>query len=788
MAKRPHNLAPTKQPGQVNLQEPSYLYRIVPQWAIPSWSEAQAWRRFVRYQPIAIACRDTLIANLLALDWLIEPRESDKRDELKSEIDYYTKLFNDFSGLDYAGHLEWLCTDLLDLPFGGASEVGRANDEPLGKVMWIENLDAGTLFPTLNFDFPVGQRIPDSPQDVVYFPSYAIDRLYMSPRSDIRRKGWGMPPPEKIYLAIEMLSRGDAYYANLLLDTPEAGILDLGDMSKASAEDWVGSFKAMLAGIDPLKIPVLYEHENKVEFIPFGNPPSKIMYDEITMKYAAIVCAGYGMTLGDIGLSSSGGGDTLAGTIRSERKTKRTGLATLKNKIKTYFNRILPDTLQFKFVDVDDEVNVNLGRARLSSANAFGSMIAAGVLTEEEVRAQWIADGLVSIPISESIPPEAQAKIDQKTAVTTAFADGKTKRNPDTSDQTGDGVAPSQGGWGGVKEEKASFDDPQLLASLDMVFKNSFDKMMGKDLSVYLTKLVWVAAKKMYPQANTISKALTQEEVEVWRTLFDDTLFGQQAQDTPEVFKNAVDTYMEDVEKALDEEDWWELELLAGTLAGMFAVAYESGLKHTSMTMARDLYFRGLLAYPNLTAPFSVQNPAIQEQLLAMATETIKNVNNGTKYYVSRIVLSKVKEAFTSEEVLTKIVDGASVEDILSDAIFTQAIVSDILDELNLTMNSRVGVISEFELDKITHEAAVEEFRRVGLTKKAWKTYGRNPCDNCISNREKGFVPLSFVYQSTFGGILRPTAHPHCECGLDYDSKELESVAKEGRFEIWYGD
>jgi|WetSurMetagenome_2_1015567.scaffolds.fasta_scaffold00049_68 hypothetical protein len=787
MAKRPRNLEQTKQPGQISLQEPAYLYRLVPQWSIPSWAEASAWRRFVRYQPIAIVCRETLIANLLALDWLIEPRESTMRDELKADINYYTKLFNDFSGLDYAGHLSWLCTDILDLPFGGASEIGRMGDTPDGKVAWVENLDAGTLFPTLNADFPIGQRIPDSPQDVVYFPEYAIDRVYMSPRSDIRRKGWGMPPPEKIYLAVDMLSRGDKYYANLLLDTPEAGILDLGDMSKASAEDWVGSFKAMLAGVDPLKIPVLYEHENKIEFIPFGQPPSKIMYDEITMRYAAIVCAGYGMTLGDIGMSSAGGGggDTLAGTIRSERKTKRTGLAVLKSMVRTYFNRILPEDLQFKFVDIDDEVNVNLGRARLSSANAFASMIAAGVMTEEEVRAQWIADGLVSIPISENIPPEAQAKIDQKTAL----ADAKTKRNPDTSDVVGDPVAPDKGGWGDVKQNQARIDDPQLLGNLDMAFKASFDKMMSKDLETRLTRLVWKAAKLFYPQASVVAKSLTREEVHEWNLWFDETLFGMSKLEAPEVVKKALNDYMDEMDAELEEDDWWELDLPVGTLVALFSLAYLSGMRYSASDMARQLYIRGLLDYPNLTKPFSIENnQSIMEKLTKMAETSLSQINNGTKYYVNRIVLSKVKEAFTSEEVLSRIVDGATVEDILSDVMFTKALVSDILDEIGLTMQSRLETISEFELDRITNEAIVDEYSKVGLSTKSWECYGKNPCEDCLANRAAGYVPLSFVYQSPMGGVLRPIAHPHCECGIRFNDSELAALAEEGNFEIWYGE
>lgn len=439
----PNSITPTVQPGQRSQDLQNFILRILPVYSQPTWYDAERWRRVVRNQPIAISCRETLISYLNSLDWNISSRDSSQRDELKDEIKYYEKLFTNFSGLDFSSHLEWLCTDMLDLPFGGASEIGREGDSPDGRVLWIQNLDGGTLAPTLNLDYPVIQRVPNSITNPVVFPAHAIDRIYMSPRPDITREGWGLPPPEKIYLALEMLWRGDMYYASLLLDTPEAGILDLGDMSKTSAEEWVQSFRTMVAGVDPLKIPVLYEHTSQVKFMPFGQPPTALMFDGMMLKYASIVCAGYGMTLEDIGIGGTSGGDTLAGTIRGERKTRRAGFATAKKKTVAYFNRILPDTLQFKWIDLDDEVVQNLGRARLSSASAFTNLVNLRAFTPLEVRQQLIADGLVNIPMKEK-PDESEFNDTASKA--------PTSRNPDTGDQTANNaVNPSMGGWGAIK-------------------------------------------------------------------------------------------------------------------------------------------------------------------------------------------------------------------------------------------------------------------------------------------------------------------------------------------------
>jgi hypothetical protein len=70
----------------------------------------------------------------------------------------------------------------------------------------LELLDGGTLFPFPNKDTPVGQLVREAGQVVpIYFPKHAINRVYYSPETYIRLEGWGMPPPQKIYLALELM-------------------------------------------------------------------------------------------------------------------------------------------------------------------------------------------------------------------------------------------------------------------------------------------------------------------------------------------------------------------------------------------------------------------------------------------------------------------------------------------------------------------------------------------------------------------------------------------------------
>lgn len=437
-----------RQPGQISLDLGDFVPRFVDTWKRPNWVDATAWRRAVEYQPVCIDCREAIISSMTSFDWKIDARDSKKRDELKDQIDHYTNLLEYSGEVDYVNLTEWLISDYLDIPFGGAVEVGREGDQPDGQVMWLLPLDGATLFPEPNYDYPVGQALPIDSIQKVYFPAHSINRMVMSLRREIERHGWGMAPPEKIYLALEMLNRGDRYYASLLLDTPEAGILDLGDMAKDSAKAWIKGWQDMLAGIDPFKIPVLYEHEKPATFIPFVRSPADLMFDKAILKYAALVTSAYGLSLSDINVPQvSSGGDTLAGSIRGERKTRRQGIARTKRSLINFWNRILPPELRFSFIDMDDELSVALSRARLANATAAGLLISSRIFSPKEIRRQTIADGLVSISVPED-PPE-----DEFPDPMLGQGDGSFNKQ---TGLMGRPVAPSQGGYG---EAKANMED-----------------------------------------------------------------------------------------------------------------------------------------------------------------------------------------------------------------------------------------------------------------------------------------------------------------------------------------
>lgn len=524
-----NQLPVTKEKGQRSLDLP-WINRIYPQWAQPSWQKADFWRLVVQSVPYALICKERMISYLTTLEWKIEPRDSDMRDELKSEMEYYTRLFErggDLDGdKDFIWLLDWVLSDYLDIPFGGAVETIRYGDWPKGKIAKIIPLDGGTLEPTLNKDYPVIQRIAQDPTHIVQFPKHSINRLYMSPRTDIRREGWGYAPPEKIFLAIEMLRRGDAYYAGLLIDTPEAGLLDLGNMSKQSAIEWIKAFKDLYTGVDAFKIPVLYEHTVQAKWIPFGKPPTDLMFDRITLRYASLAAAGYGMGLSDIGLGGGGnGGETLAGSIRDERKTKRSGLGKNKRSVEYFFNRMLPDSLKFLFIDLDDEQSVALGRARLANATAFNQYYQMGAFDKDEIRMQTIADGLITIGIPEKAPQIEDRNVEQQ----------------ERPGMLGNPVSPSQGGHGEVRNA--------LHQALLDEFSNLSD--------VQLLKLASKALPWIIQDVDNVFNELSISEFDDWEKWHDDVLWGNIKEDIPEFTELSLDGSTKELTGIILNEEWF---------------------------------------------------------------------------------------------------------------------------------------------------------------------------------------------------------------------------------------
>ena len=763
--------AQTREAGQRSLDLPNYLTRLIPAFSTPEWMLGEAWRAVVANQPVAILCRDTLIAYVNALDWKIQSRDSTKQDELSDEIDYYSRGLEYEFGIDFAEHIDLTAQDALTIPFGGATEVLRENDDPEGRVLAVIPIDGVTLFPTPSKNFPVGQRVLGYDIDTVFFPPHAINRIYLSPRPQMKREGWGMAPPEKVYLSLEMLRRGDVYYANLLLDTPEAGILDLMDMERESAEQWIESFRSLLGGIDPFKIPVLYEHDKEVKWIPFTRPPTEIMYNEISLKMASYVAAAYGLSLGDLGVeASTGGGDTLAGSIRQDRKTRKSLLAVLKKKYTAYWNRIIDKRLEFSWIDYDDELNVQKGRARMSSATAFSQAIDKRIITPHEARLQWIRDGLITVSIPEEIPMEDFDVLPEG-------------NSPVRPGEIGNPVPPSQGGQGEPEIGRSASED-----AMGMALKTSFEDLLGKATNDNLERLIRLIAPRVFRQVKGALKELsTSQDVSRWNLWHEKALYGKGEEDVK--IQKASDD--EKIDKDLGRDEWWLLDIDEEEIVAILSIAYILALESAAKEIYSDMYLAGALESPVLdpNTVFKLVNEQILKEIAEKAALMVTNVNDGTKYYLRRMLVSGIRQGLTESEIVARIRAGVDIKEILDDNVFMQRVSASVKAQIRGLTEHRIRSIVSFEVRSAEMSAWLKQFKAMGLKQKQWKHYGSDiPCEVCQANIDVGDVPLDYKFESVFGATETPPAHPNEHCGLTYNQEELKSLIRDGKLTIWTGE
>ena len=557
---------PSREKGQRSLDD-LYIHRIVPAWARPYWQQAEFWRAIVKQLPVAIDCREHLISYMTSLEWKIEPRDSSMRDELKEDVRYHTELFEsggdyERSGWDFIKMLEHVLQDDLDTPFGGAGETIREGDKPDGRVLQIIPLDSATLYPIPNKAWPVVQMIKSNPTNKVVFPAHAINRLYMSPRNEITLEGWGMAPPEKIFLALEMLRRGDFYYWKFLSDTPEAGVLDLMDVTWQDAEEWIKSCKDLFTGVENMKIPVLAEHTIPAKFISFGKDPNAIQFDGSYHRYTALVCSGYGITTTDIGFPGVGGGSgaTLAGGIRDERRTRRSGIARLKSSTRYWFNRMLPKTLQFIWIDLDDETAVSKSRARLAGATAASQYIESRVFSPKEMRLQTIADGLMTISVPEDVPEEDFKLVEDKQA-------------NERPGMLGAPVNPAQGGQGEVLN-RGAFDE-LLLSVLDIS-------------DTQIRKLAKAVIPGMKTETDKVFDELQLNELDWWVKWHNDALWGNLQEEIPELTLSTIQYSDKVIKRIVSGEKWMSVQTQDVTQAvhefvKAFRIFRENHITHKSV-------------------------------------------------------------------------------------------------------------------------------------------------------------------------------------------------------------
>jgi len=226
----------------------------------------------------------------------------------------------------------------------------------------------------------------------------------MNPRPEFGLSGYQQAPLEMCYLAIDAVAKGDFYYLNLLTDVPTAGILDLKDFTKKDAIEWATSWRELLTGNDALKIPILYEHEEEVKWIPFGPPPEGVMLNESLARYTRLIHACFGLYTQDTGLGEREITRTGQGAVLERRAWHK--FSALIALWETFWNSILPDDLEFKHEVTNIDETERLARAAVATANALGIYARAGILGKREIRREIAESGFLTSYINTEEIPE----------------------------------------------------------------------------------------------------------------------------------------------------------------------------------------------------------------------------------------------------------------------------------------------------------------------------------------------------------------------------------------------
>lgn len=816
IAKVPSEVVTPKRQRAINLQ--SYLQRWIPYWGHPGWLAAERWRAFVRNQPLAGICRDTLISNLKNMEWDIVPKHPDDvgNRNIQKAIDYYKDLFFQIEG-SFDTYLDLMGQDMYDLPFGAMCEVVREEDDPEGHVLALHHVDGATLFPTGDQHFPVQQRVPELPGAIVNFPEYAMERMMISPRPEIRRKGWGMAPPEKAYLAVEMLFRGDRYYANLLLDTPEAGILDLMDMDEETADQWIEGWKSLFQGIDGFKVPILHSHEKAAQWIPLNRPPIDMMYDNVTAKYAQLLAAAYGLRLSDIGLEQQKGEKTLAGVIRGERQSRRSGYATGKTNFENHFDKILPQQIKFVWIDVDEESKLMKSKTLVSYGTALSSLVTGKMITQQEARQELVAQGLLETEIDiEELPEELQIPEEPMApGVEPEYPFGK----PVPPEEE---VPPTQGGRGGPTPKMTWRQEPgdaqkrphewesiELKNMMAQIVKPHMDAINQRAESPRIRRLIKVATRAMVPSVAKTFEVITDDQIEdFWLPEMCAMDFNLPSEMESLILRQGINDIHEELDKHLEDDPWWQTlsDLDKTQILEIFVLAYERGMETIALDAVRALYEEGLWARPNLVGyEFNVVNKTVMRELEAKAADLVTHVNRGTKTFIKRIITSGVRQGLAAPQIAQALREGVAAETLLRWDEYMGSVEELVHDGLIEMSKSRSISIVNTEINRAENAGKYGELVYSGLNQKRWVHLGERgvtakgnpcPCPVCAGNEELGFVAANFVFRTVFktggvdglGGEHHPPAHPQvCHCTIFFDENELIDLVGRGEYKIWTG-
>jgi hypothetical protein len=773
----------------------------------PILVDTARWR-LIASEPVNKLAVRLIVREISSLNWRIKPLDNEHADA----VTYYTNLLGNFRELA-AKSLRNICI----LPQGGAWEVGWVTpgvyeEGERGTPSFIKFIDAGTLHPTVSDEFPIVQIDPHS-QAKVLFKENEIVRLIAFPYDEFDKEWWQESPTMASFLAIEALSRIYIYYLKQLRDTPLAGILDLMDFSEDDAKNWAHSFREMLEGIDPIKIPILYEHTQAANWLPMGRNPADLAIPTQFKMFAEIVLANYGLSLADLRLFDQG--QSKAGAIVNRKITTQSGISFFAELVKDAVQAVLPHYLLFEYTDPD--IDEDRSRAQIRSADARTVQTLNFLPVADRVRQlkEW---GTLTIDID---PEETEKKANEMMQQAAQMQAPKGSLKPGQLER-GEGRTvdnleedAKQNAAGSTRYFAKSEAEEQLPATVKMDVRGLIEKaayklkgkkvkkvkkerqVYGKKLKEAETKLEKLLRQQFAKAGKRITVKVMDELLEKIYTQFPSAILDTTIKDTvvkshidlietiiykadeePPAFEDLTPNLQQRIEEMLELllEDMDELEIseeeVLQQIVEIYRIAYEEGLLALAEQVKERLFEQGLSDSPYFEIAFNLTNQGVLDFLTDKAAELVTNINDGTKFFLRKLISEGVERGMSSPEIV--------------DMIQSQLFGLD-PEEASKLSESRIRSIVNTEINRAESNGRLEQMRKLGFTLKRWITRLIDVCSLCLRNEAEGSVPLDFLYEDVFGETLTPPGHPStCHCSLGADGDELENIGTD--VEFWYGD
>jgi len=724
-------------PKAKGIREPAFLVRKPAAFFDATALTAPQWRRVVGMAPVVRSCIQTLVMQITGLNWYIE-----SEDEKLAE--YFTLVLNSSDdGAGFENMIARVVEDTLTVPFGGSWEIGSYRDDT---VAWLGHLDASLMRPTNSKDYPFAQVSPwAGPLEVVLFTAGEVSRVMWQPQTSVLAYGWTRTPVMDCLPAIQGLLRSDRFWQTLLTDNPPPGVLDVVGWTEEEATEWLEGWKTMVAGIDALKVPILYGREKgeAANFINFGQTATEAQLPELVKRYAELVTAAFGMNVGDLGLF--GQELRLAGATKLIELSKRQGLAHLLRRIKQRVdNDVLPDLCTFKWEDIELEDTVRRESARKLGADRLSILVSAGILSPEDGLRQAYEDGLVTVEVQAPAPAPTPAPANEEPT-----GDEGVTSSGETKGQKGQRHRP----FGDALHRQGEDEAPPPRA---YPFTSPAARDLGKLVGPWIAKI-----------GGSITRARIAPLLEAG-IVAADAAGGEAAAiahraRTPSPAEAAI-------EELLANQSWWRAPDIAERVAAVLQLAYAEGLVQEAGVIEKELVAAGVIPEPRVVPTVAkITDPVVLKELDGRAYGLISNVDRGTDFYIRREVMAGVKKGLHAPQIARSI------------------LIDDVRRGIIETFRGRALSIVNTEINWAQTQAALKQQRAMGLTKRRWRVVAAVACDICKRNAAMGAIGPTKHFDSVFGPCDGPPAHPQvCHCWITYDKKELRALAKAAGAPAYY--